>query len=124
MRRKKVRIRYLLMGAAAAIATLALALISTAAHASPSLVSDPWPLPPAAQPSTCLYQEGTSAAVSVPVTKNVDGSVYCKWDLASVTRAAHSYQVWVSNPWGESAKIPFAFSAAVPAGTTGLQVVP
>jgi hypothetical protein len=94
-----------------------------AANASPFLVSGPWPLPPAQQPTTCSYQEGATV-VTVPVSVNPDASVYCKWDLASISRAAHNYQVWASNVWGDSAQSPFSFSAQVPAVASGLVVTP
>lgn len=93
-----------------------------AVQAAPFLVSDPYP-PTAAQPTSCMYQEGSNPAVSVPVTTGAAGG-FCKFDLATVARAPHDYQVWVSNAWGVSVKVPFSFSAQVPAATSGLAVTP
>jgi hypothetical protein len=110
-------------------------LLSGVAVASPSLVSGPLiydtggsgtPVPAADAPTiTCSYQENTSPVVSVPATPvSSNDSAICKWDLASVTRAVHAYQVWAGNMWGQSAKVPFGFSAVAPAGMTGLRVTP
>jgi hypothetical protein len=106
------------------VRTLALAaLLPLAAQAGPFLVSDPWPAS-GAQPDSCSYQEGAAAPVVVPVAKDSAGLPYCRFDLAGVTRAAHSYQVRALNAWGASDPVPFAFSAAVPGAATGLRVIP
>jgi hypothetical protein len=99
------------------------ALLPLAAQAGPFLVSDPYPAS-GAQPDSCSYQEGTAAAVVVPVAKDAAGLPYCRFDLAGVTRAAHSYQVRALNAWGQSDPVPFAFSAAGPGAATGLRVIP
>lgn len=96
-------------------------LSSGQALGTPFVVSDPWPAT-GPQPTHCVYQEGAAAEVATPVALQNDGRVYCRIDVAGVTRAAHSWQVWASNLWGVSAKVPFAFSAAPPTAVLGLRI--
>ena len=90
------------------------------AMASPFIVSDPDTSGAADQ---CVYQEGTSAAVSTPL---VNGG--CKIDLASVTPGQHNLQVWFrSSLWGvDSAKVPFSYARPAAGGTGpgGLTITP
>jgi hypothetical protein len=100
-----------------------LAIFPCLAWASPFLVSDPWPTT-GSMPTSCLYQEGTTTAVETAVVVNAQGAPFCKFDLASVTRASHTFSVWARNAWGDSNHVPFAFSATVPADPTGWRITP
>lgn len=97
----------------------------TSAQAAPFLVSDPWPAS-GAQPTSCVYQEGTAAEVASPIVRvsATDTRVYCRWDQANITRAAHTYQVWARNQWDKSTKVPFVYSASVPGAPTGMRITP
>ena len=101
------------------------ALFTSAAHAQPYLASDVVKSTDGSvldySKITCVYQEGTAAAVVTPLVSNA-----CKANLSAVAVGAHSYQVWfrITDPvWGnvEGPKSPFAYtrpSASVSVPTT------
>lgn len=98
-------------------------LVAGPALSVPYLISDPWPLT-GPQPTSCVWQEGTAAELVIPVASQANNQVYCKIDLGDVTRAAHNWQVWARNLWGDSAKVPFSFSAVPPTAASNLRVSP
>lgn len=101
---------------------LAMALITHTAQSSPFLVCDPYPAT-SPQPDAFLVTVGTAAPVTVPATKETDGGVILKWDLAGIGEGAKTVKVRAKSAWGESAdSLPFAFMPGVPAPPGGIRI--
>ncbi len=99
-----------------------LAVAAFPCAAAPFLVCDPYPATDP-QPSSFLVTVGTAAPVEVPATKNPDGSVILKWDLATVGTGAKVVKARAKSVWGESVDTaPFSFTAGmpIPPGNIGL----
>jgi hypothetical protein len=105
------------------IATL-LGVVVNAGQAAPFLVCDPYPADKP-QPDVFLVTVGTAPPISVPASKDANGSVALKWDLASIGTGAKTVTVKAKSAWGESAdSTPFSFTPGVPVtpGRIGLSV--
>lgn len=102
---------------------LALAVLAMAGCAAPFLVSDPYPAT-GPQPDQFLVTVGTAAPVTVPATKNADGTAYLKWDVGSIGTGPKTVTAKAKNAWGESAaSAPFSFTAGAPGAAAGLRLV-
>ena len=103
--------------------TALLALVAlNAAQAAPFLTCDPYP-PDKPQPDVFLIAIGTAAPVVSPAFKNPDGSVILKWDVGGVGTGLKAVKVRAKNAWGESADVPFTFTAGAPGTASGLRLV-
>ncbi len=99
------------------------ALCSTA-NAAPFLVCDPYPSS-GPQPTEFLVTVGTAAPVTVPATRQTDGSVILKRDVAGIGTGAKTVTAKAKNAWGESAaSAPFSFVAGAPPAAAGMRLVP
>jgi len=95
------------------------ALCSTAT-AAPFLLCDPYPSS-GPQPVEFLVTVGTAPPVVVPATRQTDGSVILKWDIAGIGTGAKTVTAKARNAWGESAaSAPFSFTAGTPAAPGGI----
>lgn len=91
-------------------------------QAAPFLVSDPVPNT-ATQPSHCQLTMDSVAGQDVEVVVNADGSVNCKFDLASLAYGSHTATAKhvLSDVWGriESASsAPYTFTKTNPSTVT------
>lgn len=100
----------------------ALGFALTTAQAAPFLMSDAY-LPDKPQPDTFLVSVGTAAPIASPAHRNPDGSVVLKWDVGGLGIGLKSFKVRAKNAWGESADIPFTFTAGAPGVVSGLRLV-
>lgn len=76
-----------------------LGVVVNAVQAAPFLVCDPYPADKP-QPDVFLVTVGTAPPISVPASKDANGSVALKWDLASIGTGAKTVTVKAKSAWG------------------------
>lgn len=88
----------------------------------PYLTCDPYPTT-VAQPDDFVIVLNGATYYSAAV-ENPDGSRYLLFDLNGLYNPGpNDTLVWARNVWGESAQVPFAFTAEPPAAPTGNRIV-
>jgi hypothetical protein len=105
-----------------------LLLLPGLALANPMVVCDPYPAG-TPQPDSFSCQLDTAAAVSVPATRNADGSVALNWDVGPLGISNGSHKITciavasASAPWGNSDPATLSFVKALPNAPGGLRLI-
>jgi hypothetical protein len=88
----------------------------------PYLVSDPYPTEVSQPEEFVIMLNGTEHTVA-PST-DADGLLYLRFDLYGLwNEGQNDLTAMARNMWGESAAVPFGFTAGVPGEAGGLRIV-